>query len=157
MENIAELSPHHLVVHGASGRVLGPPCAGVPTQLLYGEEGLLHFGVAQEPELRLHHPKSVISLERLSCLSEERWVSDREVTVGGRRGSGSIYGPIATTSRVGHELTQQFGLLIPGFEDRGDRLSQTWRWRRVPISLGALGPSPSIASVLHSVIQTCYH
>jgi hypothetical protein len=97
----------------------------------------------------------VISLERLSYLGEERRVSGCEVTEGGW--SGIILGPIATTSRVGHELTQQLGLLVLGLKDRGDRLSQPWRWRLVPISLGALGPSPSITSVHHSVIQTYYH
>jgi hypothetical protein len=50
-ESIAELCPLYLIVHGASGGVVGPPCAGVTTQLLCGEEGLLLFGVAQEPEL----------------------------------------------------------------------------------------------------------
>jgi hypothetical protein len=52
-------------------------------------------------------------------------------------------------SRVGHELPQQLGLLIVGLRDRGERLSQTWRWRRVPISLGVLSPSLSVASVHH--------
>jgi hypothetical protein len=54
-ESITELSPRHLVVHGVSGGVVGPPRVGVPTQLLRGEGGLLHFGAAQEPELGLHH------------------------------------------------------------------------------------------------------
>jgi hypothetical protein len=155
-ESIAELSPRHLIVYGASGGVVGPPCAGITTQLLHGKERLLHFGAAQVPELGLHHLKPVISLERLSCLGEEGRVSGRKVTIGGRSRSESIPSPIATTSRVGHELTQQLGLLILGLEDRGDRLSQTWWWRLVPISLGALSPSPSIMSVHHSVIQTHY-
>jgi hypothetical protein len=64
-----ELIPHHLVVHRASGGVVGPSRAGVPTQLLHGEEGLPHFGAAQEPELGLYHPKPVISLERLSYVT----------------------------------------------------------------------------------------
>jgi hypothetical protein len=84
-------------------------------------------------------------------------MSGHEVVVGGRSWSGSIPCPIATTSGVGHELPHQLGLLILGLKDRGDRLSQTRRWKRVPISLYILGPSPSIASVHHSVIQTCYH
>jgi hypothetical protein len=96
VESIAELNPQHLVVRGASGGVVGPPCASVTTQLLHDEEGLLHFGAAQEPELKLHHPKPVISLERLSCLGEEQQVSGREAAVGGR--SRSISSPIATTS-----------------------------------------------------------
>jgi hypothetical protein len=29
MESIAELSPHHMVIRGASGGVVGPPCAGI--------------------------------------------------------------------------------------------------------------------------------
>jgi hypothetical protein len=33
---------------------------------------------------------------------------------------------------VGNELPQQLGLLIMGLKDRGDHLSHTWRWRRVP-------------------------
>jgi hypothetical protein len=113
-ESIVELSPWHLVVRGADGGVVGPPRAGVTTQLLHGEEGLLHLGAAQEPKLGLYHPKTVIGLKRLSCLDEERRVSGREVTVGGRSGNGSISYPIATTSRVGHELLQQLGLLIAG-------------------------------------------
>jgi hypothetical protein len=28
-ESIAEFSPRHLVVHGVSGGVVGPPCAGI--------------------------------------------------------------------------------------------------------------------------------
>jgi hypothetical protein len=67
-----------------SGGVVGPPRAGVTTQLLRGKEGLLHLGAAQEPKHGLHHPKLVIGLEGLSCLGEERRVSGREVTVGGR-------------------------------------------------------------------------
>jgi hypothetical protein len=70
-ESIAKHIPRHLVVRGARGSVVGPPRAGVPTQLLHGEEGLLHFGAAQEPKLGLHHPKPVIGLKRLSCLGEE--------------------------------------------------------------------------------------
>jgi hypothetical protein len=85
-------------------RCAGPPRAGVPTQLLRSKEGLLHIDVAQEPELGLHHPKPVISLERLSCLGEEQWVSGREVAIGGRSWSGSISCPIATMSGIGHEL-----------------------------------------------------
>jgi hypothetical protein len=45
-ESIVELSPQYLVVHGASDGVVGPLHASVSTQLLRGEEGLLHFGVA---------------------------------------------------------------------------------------------------------------
>jgi hypothetical protein len=46
----------------------------------------------------------MISLERLSCLGEERQVSGHEVAIGGWSGSGSIPDPIATMSRVSHEL-----------------------------------------------------
>jgi hypothetical protein len=127
-----ELSPRYLIVRGASDGVVGPPRAGITTQLLHGEEGLLHFSAAQEPKLGLHHPKPV---------------SGRKVAVGGR--SGGISCPISTMSRVGHELRQQLGLLVVGLKDRGDRLSQTWRWKRVPVSLGALSSSPSVASVHH--------
>jgi hypothetical protein len=83
-KSITELSPRHLVIRGVSSGVVGPPCASVTPQLLRGEEGLLHFGVAQEPKLRLHDPKSVVGLKRLSCLGEERWMCSREVAVGGR-------------------------------------------------------------------------
>jgi hypothetical protein len=83
-ESIAELSLWNLVIHWVSGSVVSPPCTGITMQLLRDEEGLLHLGAAQEPKLRLHHLKLVISLERLSCLGEERRVSGREVTIGGR-------------------------------------------------------------------------
>jgi hypothetical protein len=156
-ESIAELIPRPLIVRRASGGVVSPPRAGVTTQVLRTKEGLLYLGIAQEPKLGLHHPKPVVSLKRLSCLGEEWQVSGREVTVGGRSWSGSISCPIATTSRVGHELTQELGLLVSGLKDRGDRLSQTWRWGWVPVSLGVLGPSPSVASVHYSAIQTHYH
>jgi hypothetical protein len=69
-ESAAELGPQHLVVHGASGNVVGP--AGISTQLLRGEESLLQLCSVQEPKLGLNHPKPVIELERLSCLGEER-------------------------------------------------------------------------------------
>jgi hypothetical protein len=110
---------------------------------------------SEEPKLRLYHPKPVFGLKRLSCLSEERRVRSREVTVGGR--SWSISGSIATTVGVGNELPQQLGLLIVGLKDRGDRLSQTWRWRRISVPLGVFGPISHIARVHHSAIQTCYH
>jgi hypothetical protein len=156
-ECITELSPRHLVVPGVSGCVVGPPCASVTTQLLRGEEGLLHLYAAQEPKLGLNHLKSVISLERLYCLGEERRVSGCEIIVGGQSWSESIPYPIATLSRVGHKLPQQLGQLISGLKDRGDSLSQgQWR-RRVPVSLGTLGSNPSVASDHHSIIQTSYH
>jgi hypothetical protein len=88
-----------------SGGVVGPPRVGVTMQMLRGEEGLLHLGTTQEPKLGLHHPKLVISLERLSWLGEVRRVSGCEVAIGGQSWSGSISCPITTTSRVGHELT----------------------------------------------------
>jgi hypothetical protein len=84
VKSAAELSLRHLVVCGASGGVVSPPCPGVVTQLLHGKESLLHLHAVQEPKLGLNHPKLVIGLERLSCLGEERWVSGREVTVGGQ-------------------------------------------------------------------------
>jgi hypothetical protein len=83
-EGIAEFNPWHLVIRGASGGVVGPPRASIIPQLLCGEEGLLQFGAAQEPELGLHDPKSVVGVNRLSCLGEERRMRSREVTVGGR-------------------------------------------------------------------------
>jgi hypothetical protein len=63
VEGIAELSPWRKVIRGASGGVVGPPCAGVTPQLLCSEEGLLHLGAAQEPELGLHHLKPVVDLQ----------------------------------------------------------------------------------------------
>jgi hypothetical protein len=41
VEIVAELSSWHLVIHGASGDIVGPPCAGVSLQLLHGKENLL--------------------------------------------------------------------------------------------------------------------
>jgi hypothetical protein len=152
MKGVTELSPWHLVVHGVSGGVVDPPRAGVTPQLLRDEEGLLHLSAAQEPKLGLHHPKPVVGLKRLSCLGEERRVRSREVAVGGRSWSGSISCPIATMGGVGNELPQQLSLLIAGLKDRGDRLSQTWRWRQVPVPLGVLSPSSYVTSVHHSII-----
>jgi hypothetical protein len=54
--------------------------AGVTTQLLRGEESLLHLRVVHEPKLRLDYTKPVVSLERLSYLGEEQWMSGREAT-----------------------------------------------------------------------------
>jgi hypothetical protein len=105
-EGIAELCPRHLVIRGASGGVVGPPRAGVTPQLLRGEEGFLHFGAAQEPELGLHHPKPVVGLQKLYCLGEERWMRRHEVAIGGRSWSWSIPCPIATLGGVGNELPQ---------------------------------------------------
>jgi hypothetical protein len=93
-----------LVIRKASGGIVGPPRAGVTTQLLCGEESLLHFHVVQEPKLGLDHLKPVIGLERLSCLGEERRVSGHEVAIVSRGWSGRISCPMATTSRVGHQL-----------------------------------------------------
>jgi hypothetical protein len=67
-ESAAELSLRHLVVHGASGVVVGPPCAGIATHLLCGEESFLHLYAVKKPKLILNHLKAVIGLERLSCL-----------------------------------------------------------------------------------------
>jgi hypothetical protein len=127
-----ELSPQHMVIRQASGSVVGPPCAGITPPLLSGEEGLLYLGAAQEPKLGLHHPKPVVSLKSLSCLGEERRVHSCEVAIGGRSWSWIISCPIATPGGVCNELPQQLGLLIAGLKDRGDRLSQTWRWSRFP-------------------------
>jgi hypothetical protein len=157
VEGITEFSPRHLVIRGASGGVVGPPRASVTPQLLYGEEGLLHFGAAQELELGLHDPKPVVGLKRLSCLGEERRMRSHEVAVGGQSWGWSIPCPIATTGGVGHELPQQLDLLDVGLKDRGDRLSQTWWWRRIPVPLGVLGPILHVVSVHHSVIKIGHH
>jgi hypothetical protein len=140
VEGISELSPRHLVIRRASGSVVGPPRASVTPQLLCGEEGLLHFGAAQEPELGLHDPKPMVGLKRLSCLDKERQMRSREVAVGGRSWTCCIPCPIATTGGIGHELPQQFNLLITGFKNRGDRLRQIWRWRRIPVPLEFSAP-----------------
>jgi hypothetical protein len=134
-KSITELSPRHSVIRGVSVDVVGPPCASVTPQLLRGEEVLLHFRAAQEPILGLHHLEPVVGLKRLSCLGEERRMRSREVAVGGWSWSWSISCPVATTGGVGNELPHQLGLLIMGLKDRGDRLSQTWRWRRIPVPL----------------------
>jgi hypothetical protein len=83
VESAVKLCPWHLIVHGVSGGVVGPTHTSVTTQLLHGEKSLLHLRAVQEPKLGLNHLKSVIDLVRLSYLSEEWWVSDREVTIGG--------------------------------------------------------------------------
>jgi hypothetical protein len=140
-KNIAELSPRHLLVHGASGGVVGPPRAGVTTQLLHGEDGLLHLGTAQEPKFGLHHSKLVIGLEGLSCLGEERRVSGREVSVGDQSWSESIPCSIATMSGVGYELPQQLGLLIAGLKDRGDHLSKLGGGGGFPLPWAFSGPT----------------
>jgi hypothetical protein len=72
--------------------------------MLHDKEGLLYLDVAQEPELGLHHPKPVVSLQRLSYLGEERRLRSHKVTVGGQSWSWSISRPIATTGGVGNEL-----------------------------------------------------
>jgi hypothetical protein len=77
----------------------------LPHNCCVREEGLLHLRAVQEPKLGLDHPKPVIGLERFSSLDEERWVSGHKVTVGSQSWSGSIPCPIATTSRVGHQLS----------------------------------------------------
>jgi hypothetical protein len=156
-KSIAELRPRHLVIRGASGGVVGPPGASVTPQLLGGEEGLLHLGAAQEPKLGLHHLKPVVGLKRLSCIGEERRMRSREIAVGGRSRSWNIPCPIATTGGVSNELPQQLGLLVVGLKDRGDRLRQTWRWRRIPVPLRVLGPISHVVSVHHSAIPTGNH
>jgi hypothetical protein len=65
--------------------------------------------------------------------------------------------PLPSLVGVGNELSQQLGLLVVGLKDQGDRLSQTWRWRQIPVPLGVLGPISHVASVHHSATQTCYH
>jgi hypothetical protein len=45
VECAVELGPWHLIVHGVSGGVVGPSCAGVSAQLPRGEESLLNFHI----------------------------------------------------------------------------------------------------------------
>jgi hypothetical protein len=87
VESATELSPQQLVVYGVSGGKVGPPRGGIATKR------------------GLDHPKPVIGLERLSCLDEEQRVSGHKVTVGSRSWSRSSPCPMATTSRVGHQLS----------------------------------------------------
>jgi hypothetical protein len=94
VEGTVEVSPRHLVVHGASGDVVGPPRAGIIMQLLRSEESLLHLHAVQEPKLGLDYTKPVVDLERLSCLSEEQQMSSREVVVCSWSWSGSISCPL---------------------------------------------------------------
>jgi hypothetical protein len=104
VKSAAELGPRHLVVRRVSGGAVGPPRANVTMQLQCGEMSLLHLRAMQEPELGLDDLKLVTSLDRLSYLGEERPVSGHEVTIGSRSWNGSIPCPMATTSRVGHQL-----------------------------------------------------
>jgi hypothetical protein len=83
----------------------------------------------------------VIGLKRLSCLSEEWRVSGREVIVGGRSWSGSISCPITPTSGVGHELTQQLGLLVMRFKYQGDRLTKLGGGGGFPFSWAFSSPA----------------
>jgi hypothetical protein len=104
MESAAELSPRHLLVRRASGSIVGPPHAGIAMQLLRSAESPLHLRAVQQIKLGLDHPKPVIDLERLSCLGEERRVCGHKVAIGSRSWSRSIPCPMATTSRVFHQL-----------------------------------------------------
>jgi hypothetical protein len=82
-ESAVKLGTRDLVVRGASGGIVGPPRTGIATQLLRSEESLLQLCAVLEPKLGLNHPKPMISLGRLSYLSEERRVSGCELTVCG--------------------------------------------------------------------------
>jgi hypothetical protein len=97
-ECLTKLVPQHLIVHGASGYVDGPPRTRISPQLLCGEEDFLSFHAAQEPELELNHVKLVIGFQRLSCLSEERRVSGHEVSICGWSLSMVVPSPVASTS-----------------------------------------------------------
>jgi hypothetical protein len=154
-ESLTKLTPRHLIVRGASGNVVGPPCARISPQLLCCEESLLSLCVVHESELGLNHVKPVIGLQRFSCLSEEQRVGGREVPICGGSLSMVVSSPVAPTSWSGvvHELPWQLGLLIPRLEDGGNSLSQG-RWRGwVPVQQIRLMVIPPIASVHHSIIQ----
>jgi hypothetical protein len=64
-----KLSLLHLV-SGMSGSEVGPPCPSVTEQLLCGEMRLMVLSVAEESKLGLDGAKSIIGLERFSCLGE---------------------------------------------------------------------------------------
>jgi hypothetical protein len=113
---------------------------------------------AEEPKLKLDGAQSMVSLQRFTRFSEGRWMSGHKLSIGGRSLSFGIRSPIATTSGVVHELTQQLSLLIPPLETGGDGLNQGHQRMRVcSICLRGLGISPSIASVDHAVIQMIHH
>jgi hypothetical protein len=140
------------MVGGQSGGEVGPPCPSVAQELLCCKECLLMFGITKEPELGLNGTKLMIGLKRFSCFGEGWRAGCQELRIGGRSLPLGVPHPIATTSRVVHELVQQFGLLVPRLEDGGDGLSQGWRWRRVANRLSSPGITPSIAIVHHTVI-----
>jgi hypothetical protein len=94
-----------VVVRGASGGVVGPPRASISPQLLHGEGNLLLLCVVQEPKLGVYRTKQVVGLQKLSCLNEDRWMSSHKVSIGGQSWSWDVPSPIATMSRVGHELS----------------------------------------------------
>jgi hypothetical protein len=148
-----------LIVHGASGGVVGPPCTRISSQLLCDEEGLLSLCAVQKTKHGINHVKQVISLQRLSCLSEERRVGGREVPIDGGGLSMVLPSPVASTSKsgVGHELLQQLGLLVLRLEDGGNSLGQGWWWGWVPVRQIRLGITPPIAGVHHSIIEMSYH
>jgi hypothetical protein len=158
VETLAELTPRHLIVRRASGGVVGPPHAQISPQLLCSEEGLLNLSAVQEPEHGLNHMKPVVGFQRFSCLSEERWVSGCEVPIGGGSLSMVVPSPVASTSwsGVGHELSQQFGLLIPRLDVGGNSLGEGRWWVWVPVRHTKLRITPPIASVHHSIIQMSY-
>jgi hypothetical protein len=62
MEGIIKLGPQQLVVHGVSSGVVDPPRASIPQQLLCGEEGLMMFCTAEEPEFGLYGAQPMVSL-----------------------------------------------------------------------------------------------
>jgi hypothetical protein len=59
-EGLTKLTPRHLIVHGASGGVIGPPRICISSQLLYDEEGFLSLYAVQEPKLGRNHVKPVV-------------------------------------------------------------------------------------------------
>jgi hypothetical protein len=72
-------------------------------------------------------------------------VSGREVPIGGGSLSMVVPRPIASTSwsGVGHELSQQLGLLIPRLEDGGNCLGQGQWWGGFPFGkAGSRSPLP---------------
>jgi hypothetical protein len=158
VESLTKLIPRHLIVHGASDDVVGPPYTRISPQLMCDEEGLLSLSATQEPELGLNHMKLVVGFQRLSCLCEEQQVSGHEVPIHGWILSMVVPSPMASTSwsGVGHELPQQLILLILRLEDGGNSLGQGRRWGWVPIWLSRLVITPFVASVHHSVIPMSY-
>jgi hypothetical protein len=91
--------------------------------LLGCEQSPLVLGVAEELELGLDGVKPIISLQRLTCFSEDRRVSSQELSIGALGLTSSISSTMDSAGGVGYEQTQQLDLLIPRLQNRRYGLS----------------------------------